>query len=300
MGGETMKGLVSINGEIVGAHKAHISVFDRGFLFGDSVYEVTHTYGRRIFLWKERWERMQHSARCIGISLPWDEGRFLAETLRVLKALDVEDAYIRWVVTRGEGEIGLDPSLGGRGNVVIFVRPFEGNPSWWYGKGVSLLISGVQRNAVDALDPNIKSGNYLNNMMAFKEALEKGFFDAIMLNAQGAVTEGTTFNVWVVQGETILTPPPESGLLLGIIRQKLGALIREGEAFELREQSLRPEDIFKARECFITSSSKELVPVTAVDGHKIGDGRPGPVYQKLHTQFQKWRDRRLKEDDLAY
>ena len=291
--------LVNINGDILETQDAKISVFDRGFLFGDSVYEVTRTYGRKIFLWPEHWARMQYSARRIGMELPVTGEQLLRETLKLLEKFDVDDAYIRWVVSRGEGEIGLDPALAGQGNFVIFVRPLTENPQWWYQKGVSLLISGVHRNAIEALDPNIKSGNYLNNMMAIKEARERGFFDAIMLNSQGVITEGTTFNFWLVEGQSVLTPPMESGILRGITREKLLEIIAESD-LQLREEFLRPEQAYGASECFITSSTKELVPVVQLDDQKIGRGAPGPVYQQLHQRFQQWRDRRLIEDGLEY
>ena len=294
-----MMQLVNINGKIHSAEEAKISVFDRGFLFGDSVYEVTRTYHRKIFLWHEHWARMQYSANRIGMELPITENQLLQETLRLLREFDVDDAYIRWVVSRGEGEIGLDPALAGKGNFVIFVRPLLRNPDWWYDQGVSLLISRVRRNPREALDPNVKSGNYLNNLMAIKEARERGFFDAIMLNSQGVITEGTTFNFWLVEGNTIFTPPMESGILRGITREKLIGIIQESN-LTLRQELLQPERASGAQECFITSSTKELVPVVQLDEQKLGEGVPGPVYRKLHKKFQEWRDQRLTQDKLEY
>lgn len=291
--------MVNVNGEIYSQENAKISVFDRGFLFGDSVYEVTRTYGRKIFLWREHFVRMQGSARKIGMELPVSERELLDETFRLLRVCDLDNVYIRWVVTRGEGEIGLDPSLAGRGNFVIFVRSLEENPQWWYYKGVSLMISKVLRNPVAALDPNIKSGNYLNNLLAIKEAREKGFFDAIMLNQQGVITEGTTFNFWVVHGEKVSTPPIESGLLRGITREKLIGLMREN-GFDFTEEFLTPQQAYEASECYITSATKELVPVVNLDGHSIGEGVPGSIYKKLHRLFTAWRDNRLEQDKLEY
>ena len=294
-----MMQLVNVNGKIHSAEEAKISVFDRGFLFGDSVYEVTRTYGRKIFLWHEHWARMQYSAKRIGMELPVTQDQLLRETLQLLGEFDVDDVYIRWVVSRGEGEIGLDPALAGRGNFVIFVRPLLRNPQWWYEQGVSLLISGVHRNPREALDPNIKSGNYLNNLMAIQEARERGFFDAIMLNGQGFITEGTTFNFWLVEGKTILTPPMETGILRGITRETLMGIIQESD-FELRQELLQPQRAYNAQECFITSSTKELVPVVQLDEQKVGEGVPGPIYKQLHKQFQEWRNQRLAKDKLEY
>ena len=287
--------LVNINSHIVEEKNAKISVFDRGLLFGDSVYEVTRSYRRKIFLWPEHWRRLQFSAQQIGLKLPTDESELLGETLRLLKKLDCDNAYIRWVVTRGEGEIGLDPSLATGGNFIIFARPLEINPHWWYQQGVSLLISKIRRNHTQALDPNIKSGNYLNNLMAIKEAKERGFFDAIMLNHQGMVTEGTTFNVWTIKGRDIFTPPMQSGILRGITREKLMDIIEQTD-FCLCEQFLRPEQIYQADECFITSSTKELVPVVQVDDQQIGTGRVGAAYQQLHQRFRRWQNHRLEQD----
>ena len=291
--------LVNINGTIVEPEKAKISVFDRGFLFGDSIYEVTRTYQRKIFLWQEHWDRMQHSASKIGMKLPITKSQLLQEIRKLLKSFDKDNVYVRWVLTRGEGEIGLDPALAEGGNFVIFVRPLEENPSWWYKKGVSILISGVRRNDRKALDPNVKSGNYLNNLMAIKEAKEQGFFDAIMLNKEEAITEGTTFNFWIVKGKTIQTPPMESGILRGITREKLKALIRKSE-FHLEEKVLYPEEAYEADECFITSATKELIPVVQLDSFSIGKGVPGPLFGELHQLFKKWRDQRLEEDNLSF
>ena len=291
--------MVNVNGVIHPPESGRISVFDRGFLFGDSVYEVTRTYGRKIFLWREHFIRMQNSAEKIGMELPVSEEELLEETFRLLRVCDLDNAYIRWVVTRGEGEIGLDPSLAGKGNYVIIVRPMPENPHWWYDKGVSLMIPNVRRNSIVALDPNIKSGNYLNNLMAIKEAKEQGFFDALMLNQQGMIAEGTTFNFWVIKGTKIVTPSMESGILRGITREKLMALMRE-DNWDFVDELLTPERAYQADECFITSATKELVPVVKIDNHTIGRGVPGPLYQKLHRAFRQRRDDRLKQDNLEY
>ena len=291
--------LVNVNGQICHPEQARISVFDRGFLFGDSVYEVTRTYGRKVFLWQEHWARMCHSAKLIGMKLPVSDSCLREETRKLLQAFGMDNVYIRWVVSRGEGEIGLDPSLATKGNFVIFVRPLPENPRWWYDEGVSLLISGVQRNAIEALDPNIKSGNYLNNLMAVKEAKDKGFFDAIMLNSDGYITEGTTFNFWIIKGKTILTPPLESGILRGITREKLLSLIDRSD-FQLQEKNILPDEAYGADECFITSSTKELVPAIQLDHKKISGGSPGPVVKQLHQLFQQWRDHLLKTKSWGY
>ena len=150
-----------------------------------------------------------------------------------------------------------------------------------------------------ALDPNVKSGNYLNNLMAIKEAKEQGFFDAIMLNRGGAITEGTTFNFWIVKGKTIQTPPMESGILRGITREKLISLIGKSK-FQLEEKVLYPEEAYEADECFITSATKELVPVVQLNSRVIGKGVPGPSFGELHQLFKRWRDQRLEEDNLGF
>ena len=292
--------LVNINGQIFPGPEARVSVLDRGFLFGDSVYEVTRTYNRKIFLWREHWERMNSSAARIGFEIPFSEDEMLKETLKLLKELNRESVYIRWIVTRGEGEIGLDPKLATRANFVIIVRTLQDNPPEWYREGISLLISGVRRNAIKALDPKIKSGNYLNNMMALREAKEKGFFDGIMMNSEGALTEGSTFNFWAVKGGVVRTPPVASGILMGITREKLKNLIKQKSEYEFSDAPLFPEEALKADECFITSSTKELVPVVRLGDQPIGTGRPGPVYSELHGLFRQWRDERLNCDQLEY
>lgn len=294
-----MGDLVNVNGEILKPEDAQISIFDRGFLYGDSVYEVTRTYDRKIFLWKEHYARMQNSANMIGLPLPKTFDELTAQTLKVLKESNLDNAYIRWVCTRGEGQIGLDPNLATTGNFVIIVKEQKPNPQTWYDDGVSLLISGVERNAIAALDPNVKSGNYLNNLMAIKEAKEKNFFDAIMLNKQGYITEGTTFNFWIVKDNKVFTPPMNSGILKGITRDKTFEILKEqGLAFE--EKLFTAEEALAADEAFITSSTKEIVPVNQLNGVKLSSANKDSMTMKLNQLFVEYRNKRLEEDNLTY
>ncbi len=247
--------------------------------------------------WPEHWERMLHSAFQIGMEISFSEQEILDETFKLLKQSKLDNAYIRWVVSRGAGEIGLDPSLSTKNNFVIFVRPQNNNPKEWYEKGVSLLISGVKRNDIKSLDPNVKSGNYLNNLMAIKEAKEKGFFDAIMLNLDGKITEGTTFNFWTVKDGVYYTPPMKSGILKGITREKIFHLMKENN-LKFEEKLLTEQDAFEADEAFITSSTKEIVPVNLINDQKINS--PGPFYQKLYKLYVDYRNQRLVTDNLTY
>lgn len=283
-----MKSVININGTIyTDENEAKISVFDRGFLYGDSVYEVTKTYDGIPFLLEEHLDRLWKSSERLSMPIYFDQNFLINEANKTLQLLDEKTAYIRLVVTRGEGAIGLDPSLADKNNFVIITKKHPENPEWWYEKGVSFIIAGTLRNPVEAMDPNIKSGNYLNNVMAYIEAKKENAYDAMMLNKEGFITEGTTNNIWIVKGGTVITPPLRAGILEGLTRQLVLQLC-EKNVVPHKQTDIAVDELFAADECFFTSSTKEIVPITEVNGKKIGNGVPGEMTKRLHRLYKEY------------
>lgn len=278
---------ININGQIVGPEKAFVSVFDRGFLYGDSIYEVTFTINSRPFMLEEHLDRLWFSASRLALPIHLTKDELQMEIEKTLAALGEARAYIRIIITRGEGEISLDPHTATKNNLVIITKPLSANPAWWYEKGVSVIIADTKRNPINSIDPNIKSGNYLNNVLAMAEARDQGVFDAIMLNHQGQVTEGTTSNIWCVKNGVFFTPPTSAGLLSGITRQTLISLARD-HGMSVQEENLTPKDLHDAGEVFLTSSTKLIVPITKIDSRLVSDGTPGPKTRELLGIYSQW------------
>ena len=290
-----MEEIVNINGRIVQAEEARISVFDRGFLYGDSVYEVTRSYEGVLFLLDEHLDRLWNSAAIIGMKFSFGRPFLVSEIKKTFEALGEAQAYIRVVVTRGEGPITLDPGLELKNNLVIIGRKLQDNPSWWYTKGVSLGIVNVLRNDKRSIDPNAKSGNYLNNILAYGKAKEAGFYDAVMENHLGNITEGTTSNVFIVCNREIWTPPLGEGLLRGITRTKIIELC-QSHGILLKEKPFTAKDLLGADECFISSSTREVVPVTQVNDRVLSNGKPGEITQKVARLFREYVQKVISED----
>lgn len=278
--------VINVNGRLTDEAGARISVLDRGFLYGDSVYEVTMTEGGKPIFLEEHLDRLERSAGRIGMEVPWGRGRLRGEVLRTLGTHGGESCYMRLVATRGEGAIALDPGAADGGNVVVIVGDLPERPGWWYEKGVDVVVSGVVRNAKGAIDPAIKSGNYLNNILAMAEARRRGAYDAVMLTAGGLVAEATSSNVWIVRDGVFATPPPAVGILDGITRRELFKVCR-AEGFPVREGGFGPEEMRGAQEVFLTSATKGLVPVARIDGSPVGDGRPGPRTALLAGRYRE-------------
>lgn len=279
--------VISVNGTISKPGETSISVMDRGFLYGDSVYEVTLTYNRVPFLLDEHLDRLYRSAKSIYMDFSFTREQLVSEIFKVVEALEGDRLYIRIIVTRGEGEINLDPAAAKSNNLVIIGRQLPEYPKSWYEEGVTLIVSDVLRNSKRSIDPGVKSGNYLNNVLAMAEAKEKGAFDAMMLNYKGNITEGTTSNIWIVEGDHFITPPLDAGLLGGITRKSL-LLLASKNGLNVSEENITPERLKKADECFLTSSTKEIVPIVKVDDSIIGTGKPGEKTQKLHEIYKKF------------
>jgi branched-chain amino acid aminotransferase len=278
-------GLIWINGKTYDRRNAKISVFDRGFLYGDSIYEVTRSYDGTLMFLDEHLDRLYHSAKLLWLSMDLSKEKLKTTIEENFKKFNCSNCYLRIVITRGEGAITLDPSSELKNNIVLIFKPHENYPADWYDIGVDLVVSGVIRNPKESVDPNAKSGNYLNNIMAMMEAKKRGAFDAIMVNKEGLITEGTTNNIWMVKDQKVITPPLKDGILKGITREKLFEAMKEHH-FDYQEKSFTPSELFQADEAFITSSTKEVVPVVTIDKNKVGDGIPGPLTKKIHTLYK--------------
>ena len=270
---------VHVNGVITDRDSAVISIFDRGFLYGDSVYEVLRTSGGHPVDLDRHLERLSRSAAGIELATPAPEdlGRAIAETL---DAADNPESYLRIVVTRGGGPITLDITAPEKSSLVLIAAPLSMPVAELYERGCSLAIVGVERTSRRAFDPAVKSGNYLNNIMALAEARRTGAYEAIMCSPDGRVAEGSTSNLFVSRGGRLATPALATGLLPGITRQRVIDLARAG-GLEVEEGDLRPDEVRGAVEAFITSSIRGVMPVATVDGRTIGEGEPGPATRRL-------------------
>jgi branched-chain amino acid aminotransferase len=293
-----MPTVVNLDGVLVAPEQAWVSVFDRGFLYGDSVYEVIRTYGGRPFEEEAHLARLRHSAERIGLAPKWDAARTAREIARTLAASRGGDRpdpaaapwnpgerYLRVVMTRGAGEIGLDPALAVDPVALVLAQPIAGPPAAAYRDGVPAAIVGVRRASPDAVDPSAKTGAHLANVLAVKEAREAGAHEALLLDGNGFVTEGSSSNVFAVADGKVRTPPLAAGILEGVTRGVVLRLARRA-GVPVDEVALRPEDLEGADEVFITSTIREIVPVTRLGARPVGAGRPGPVTRELHRAFR--------------
>lgn len=278
---------ISINGKLTKKEDARISIFDRGFLYGDSVYEVCRTYNGVPFLLEEHLARLWHSALKLDFIFDFTPEFLTRQINNVLGELGEESAYIRIIITRGEGPLGIIPPKDIKHNIIILAKHWPPNPTHWYEKGVSVIISKVERVAPLAIDPNVKSGNYLNSVMAIHNAKKEGAFDAVMLNREGFITEGSTNNIWIVKNNVLYTPPLLAGILEGITRKTLILLAKKNNLNVIQE-NFTPNDLINADEAFLTATTKELVPIVQVDSTPIGLGTPGPMYKKLHQIYKSF------------
>ncbi len=294
-----MPTVVNLDGVLVRPADARVSVFDRGFLYGDSVYEVVRTYGGRPFELDAHLARLRHSAERIGLEPKWDATRAAAEIGRTLEAArggdapepdaapwNVAERYVRVVMTRGAGEIGLDPALAVDPVALVIAQPLAGPPARAYREGVAAAFVGVRRASPAAMDPTAKTGAHLANVLAVHEAREKGAHEALLLDERGAVTEGSSSNVFAGRGGKVATPPLAAGILEGVTRGVVLRLARDAGVLA-EEAPLRPEDLEGADEVFITSTVREIVPVTRLGDRAVGTGRPGPVTRRLHDAFRR-------------
>lgn len=279
--------LVWLNGELVKKSQAKVSVFDHGFLYGDGVFEGIRSYNGRVFMLDEHLDRLYESAKSIWLTIPLTKDQMKEAILQTLRANNLRDAYIRVVVSRGEGDLGLDPRKCPKPNVIIITDRIELFPSELYERGIEMVTVSVRRNSPQALNPNIKSLNYLNNILAKIEAINAGKPEGLMLTLDGYVAEGTGENIFIVKSGKLFTPPAYMGILKGITRQVVMKLAQEME-IPVKEEVLTLHDVYTADECFITGTAAEIVPVVKLDGRVIGEGVPGPITKALMQRFRAY------------
>jgi branched-chain amino acid aminotransferase len=273
-----------MNGKLVDKHDAKVSVYDHGLLYGDGVFEGIRVYAGKVFKHKEHTERLYESAKAIALTIPLTPEEMMAAVEETVKANNKVDGYIRLVVTRGPGTLGLDPRKCDP-QVIVIVDDIALYPKELYENGLEVVTSSYIRNHSNALSPRVKSLNYLNNILAKIEAIRAGCLEAIMLNAQGDVAECTGDNLFVVKKGVLKTPPPEAGILEGITRGVVMDLAR-GAKMDVRECPLTRHDVYAADEIFLTGTAAEVIAVSKVDGRAIGSGKPGPVTRRLRDLFQ--------------
>ncbi len=278
--------LVYLDGRFVDRDRALVSVFDHGFLYGDGVYETMRAYGGKLFLLKKHLARLRRSANAISIKLPLPLekiGEALNESLNINK---LQDAYVRLQISRGPGEIGLDPALCAAPTMVIVANPVHDYPSQYYERGIDVAIVKTRRNHPLALDPAIKGTNFLNNILAKIETVKAGAYEGIMLNWKGYIAEGTISNIGMVKKGVLYTPSLDTGILEGVTRDLVLRLARR-KKIPVREVLLPPKGLLAADECFITNTTMEIMPVTTINKRPVGNGRPGPVTSLLRQAYRK-------------
>ncbi|MFM8552632.1 MAG: aminotransferase class IV [Nitrospiraceae bacterium] len=276
---------IYLNDKFVDRKEALVSVFDHGFLYGDGVYETLRTYGGRFFMLQPHLARLQRSARLIGLTVPMPEQDWPALLRKTVERNGLADAHLRITLSRGEGDLGLDPALCLRPTLVIMAKPIAQYPAHLFEEGVILSLVSTRRNLASALPPQIKSLNFLNNILAKQEAAKAGAFDALMLNAEGLLTECTTSNFFFVCDGRLYTPAVDCGILDGITREVVLTLARE-EGLPVEEGRYPAEALAHAEEAFVTNTSMEIMPVRSLDQSPVGPGRPGPVTLRLRELFR--------------
>jgi branched-chain amino acid aminotransferase len=284
-----------LNDRFVKEEEALVSVFDHGFLYGDGVYETIRSYGDKIFMRDQHLARLRRSADAIGLAVPERDWPSLLHEAMARNGAgdDRSDAYIRITISRGRGDIGLDPALCPTPTIVIMVKPLKPPPPERYRTGVSLIVAKTRRNLSAALDPQIKATNFLNNIQAKREAIAAGAFDSVLLNWEGHVTECTISNLFFVQSGRLCTPALSCGILDGITRGVLLASAREA-GIPVHEGHYTIETLAGADECFLSNTTMEVMPVTRLDGRPISGGIPGPLTARMHQIFVTQRRKFLE------
>ena len=279
-----MPRMIFINDRLVSEEQAVVSVFDHGLLYGDGVFEGLRSYSGKVFRLDAHLDRLYASARAICLEIPLAKEVVAKAVNDTLTANGLTDGYIRLVVTRGAGSLGLDPNKTKNPQVIVIADTISLYPGEYYEKGLRIVTAATQRTQSAALSPRIKSLNYLNNIMAKLEGLQAGCVEALMLNSKGEVAECTGDNIFVFRSGKLLTPPPDAGILEGITR---GAVMDLAAAagIDCRESTRVRHDLYTADECFLTGTAAEVIPVVEIDGRKVGAGLPGPVTARLTREF---------------
>ncbi|SMB90701.1 branched chain amino acid aminotransferase apoenzyme [Thermanaeromonas toyohensis ToBE] len=278
--------IIYLDGKFVNEEEAKVSVFDHGLLYGDGVFEGIRAYHGRVFKLKEHIQRLYESARHIALDPGLTQEQMMEVVLETCRRNNLKDAYIRLVVTRGRGDLGLDPRKCPKPFIFCIAADIQLYPEELYERGLELVTVGTRRNAPDALDPRIKSLNYLNNILAKIEATRAGAPEGLMLNKEGYVAEATGDNIFIVKNGYLYTPPAHIGLLEGITRNTVLDLARK-LGIPAAEKVFTRHDVYTADECFLTGTAAEVIPVSQLDSRPIGDGRPGPITRRLISAFRE-------------
>lgn len=277
---------IYVDGEFVDQEQAKVSVFDHGLLYGDGIFEGIRAYHGRVFKLKEHLVRLYESAKSILLEMPINIEEMEEVVKETLRQNDLRDAYIRLVVTRGKGDLGLDPRNCDKASVICIAASINLFSKELYEKGLEVVTVATRRNVSEAVNPRIKSLNYLNNIFAKIEANQAGTIEAIMLNSDGYVCEGTADNIFLIKNGVLITPPTYLGILEGVTRNTVMEIARQ-KGIEVKEQAFTRHDVYIADELFLTGTAAELIPVIKVDGRVIGTGVPGAMFNGLLQGFRE-------------
>lgn len=277
---------IYLDGKLVDKSEAVVSVFDHGLLYGDGVFEGIRSYNGLVFKLSEHLDRLYESAHTLRLEVPLEKAALQKAVIQTLQANGLIDAYIRLVVTRGVGDLGLDPRKCAKATLFIITDKIKLYPKEYYERGLALATVATVRNHPEALNPQLKTLNYLNNILAKIEATNAGVDEAILLNTQGYVTECTGENIFYVKGKTVCTPPAYVGILKGITRLSVME-IAEKLGYQVIEEPFTRHELYTAEEVFLTGTAAEIVPIAKIDNRTIGAGKPGPVTKKFMTEFHK-------------
>lgn len=277
---------IFLNGELVDEKDAVVSVFDHGLLYGDGVFEGTRIYDSNIAFLEEHMDRLFESAKVLMLDIGMTKEEMIKATVETCKANGLENGYIRHVVTRGAGTLGLNPYLCKKASVIIIAATIQLYPEDLYQNGMKIVTAGTLRNMPEALNPRVKSLNYLNNIMAKIEAINAGVMECLMLNPQGYIAEASGDNVFAVKGNRLMTPPTWCGALEGITREKVMGIARE-QGLEVVETVMTRYELWTADEVFLTGTAAEVIAVIELDKRPIGSGKPGPITNKLIEAYRK-------------
>ncbi len=281
---------VYLDGHYVSKEGAKVSVFDHGFLYGDGVFEGIRAYNGRVFKLTEHLERLYESAHHIMLKVPIPIEEMEEATLETMRQNNLRDAYIRIVVSRGEGDLGLDPKKCPRASVIIIADTISLFPQEFYEEGLSVITVATRQRRADTFEPRIKSLNYLNNILVKMEAAQAGVMEALMLSPEGYIVEGSGSNIFIIDKKgQLITPPAYLGILEGITRNMVMELARQ-EGIPVLERPFTRHELYIARECFLTGTAAELIPAVRIDSRLVGDGTPGPQTKRLMKIFHEYAE----------
>lgn len=279
--------LIYIDGEFLPKAEAKVSVFDHGLLYGDGVFEGIRSYNGRVFKLDEHLERLYDSAKSIMLQIPISIETMKETVLETLRRNHLTEAYIRLIITRGVGDLGLDPDKCPKPSIIIIADKIVLYPQKFYEDGLEIVTASVRRNYAEAINPRIKSLNYLNNILAKIEGKQAGAEEVLMLNAEGYVVECTGDNIFWIKNETLVTPPVHMGILEGVTRNSVISLAPDA-GIHVEERVFTRHDLYIADECFLTGTAAEVIPVVKIDRRAIGDGQPGKITQRLISAFRQY------------